>query len=182
MASGKITRNDLISLLRDVEEYGRQHVFLYKTSKTNGLQLTNTNSSASNKRFRSGALSDHPPVLDRPNDLTLADVRVEPVQGGNRIVVKAVEMRLYRKFISEERHGNRITRIYEEIEDRAVNMVRLLPSGMLEMRIQTLECRAYYSNQIAQFWSLINPILPQLNFSLDRSRPQNSFCGLTEGL
>ena len=150
--------------MREVEEYGRQHVFLYKTSKTQSLQLTN----ASYIRGQLAELGredlmDKPPVLDRPDELTLADVRIEPVVGGNRVVVKTIERRSYRRFIDEEQHGNRITRTYEVIEDRAVNVARLHPDGMLEMRIQT-HASNDYSEPIESFWSLVNPIIPQRQF------------------
>jgi hypothetical protein len=172
---GKIARSDLISLLREIEEYGRQHVFLFKTSKTRALEFTNANYIRQElKRIGREDLMDEPPVLDRPNQLTLTDVRVEPVHGGNRIVVKAVETRRYRKFISEERDGNRITRTYEEMEERAVNVVRLLPNGLLEMRVQT-HTGSEYSNQVAEFWSLINPLLPQLNFQPHSVSPAKQF-------
>jgi hypothetical protein len=175
MREGKITRNDLISLLREIEEYGRQHVFLYKTSKTRALELTNANYIRQQlKRIDREDLMDQPPVLDQPNQLTLADVRVEPIHGGNRVVVKAVETRRYRKFISEERDGNRITRTYEEMEERAINVVRLLPNGLLELRIQT-HTGSEYANQVADFWSLINHLLPQLTFQSQSVSPAKQF-------
>jgi len=104
----------------------------------------------------------------------MADVRIEPVHGGNRIVMKAIETRQYRKFISEERDGNRITRVYEELEERAVNVVRLLPSGLLEMRIQ-VHTGSEYASDVADFWSLINPVLPQLNFQIMSVSPAKQF-------
>lgn len=117
---------------------------------------------------------DQPPILERPNQLTLADVRVEQVHSGNRVVVKAIETRQYRKFISEERDGNRITRTYEEMEERAVNVARLLPGGLLEMRIQS-HTGGEYGSQVADFWSLINPLLPQLKFLSHSVSPAKRF-------
>lgn len=175
LKEGKLTRADLIGLLRQVEEYGRQHVFLYRTTPVKSSQLCNPVYIRSELgKLGREDLMDKSVVLDRPNDLTLVDVRIEQVTDGNLLVVKAIEGRLYREFIGEERDGNKITRTYQEIDARAVNVARVHPDGLMELRVQSYNS-SDYDEHVADFWSLLNPIVPQAMFEAESISPAKQY-------
>jgi hypothetical protein len=165
LKDGKIDRADLIAILREVEEYGNQNVFLYQTSRTHATQLTNVNFIRQQLgNLNREDLLDSPPILDQPNDLTLSDVRIDGVGPEAVVVLKAIEGRSYRKFQSEERDGDIVTRKYKVFEERAVSVIRIHADGFTEMRIQSHRNTSDYATDIEAFWSLVTPIIDRTRF------------------
>lgn len=162
---GKINRSDLVAVLRDVEEYGGQNVFLYGTTRQHAAQLTDASHIRQQlRKLEREDLLDNPPILDQPKALTLSDVRVDGQGQSATLVVKAIEGRSYRQLLGEEREGDIINRRYKVVEERAVNVLRVRSDGFTELRIQSHRNTSDYVDDINGMWSLCNPIVDALRF------------------
>jgi hypothetical protein len=82
-------RDDIIQLLRESEEFGRQHVFLFRCPKADVLSLTNE--AEIRKRLEKmdiESLFTVPRVVEMPRGLQLVDVRLEPTPKGSNLIIK----------------------------------------------------------------------------------------------
>jgi hypothetical protein len=166
LANGELSRLDLLNILREVEEFGHQHVFLYQCSRSKASELVNENyvRKALTAIDRIDLL-DEPPILGSPASLQLSDVRIEQVGAERALVMKMVEGRSYRRFLGEERSGRYITRRYEEYDQRAINLIRVHSTGLTEVRVQSWEAAREYQEDLGEVWSLASYLIPQQLFS-----------------
>lgn len=166
LKEGTLSRSDMISVLREVEEYSRQNIFLYSTSKTHAGLLVNVNYVRQQlKKIDREDLLDSPPILDLANDLTLSDVRIEGNGDNAALVIKAVEGRSYREYLGEDIEGNLINRRYRVVEERAVDVLRVQHGGFVELRIQSHRNTSDYVEDINKMWSLCNPLVEAVKFN-----------------
>ncbi len=89
---GSISRDDLLNLLRESEEHGQQHVFLYQTTKAATLLNAARIAGELRKRGLEG-LPQQPRVLNKPASATVVDAR----RDGESFTLKAIETRVYQK-------------------------------------------------------------------------------------
>jgi hypothetical protein len=164
--SGKLDRNDLVNWLRDAEEYGRQHVFLYECSKNAVMQIVNEN--VVTKTLDSIGRKDllnKPRILEIPPAPTITDVRIEQGIYGRALVVKVVEMRTHERFVGEQQPSdNRILREYEKIATRAVSIARVHEDGFAELRVYSHRNKTDYGTELQDLWSQCNIFVPKLKF------------------
>lgn len=161
LEQNKITVNDLISLLRDAEEHGRQHVFLYRVDRNHvGALLARNRVQAALRRHGLTRLLETPRILDQPDEPTVSDVRWETANIDLSLIVKVIEKRRYRKLISQREEGNRLFVEYEFYDERAVNVARLHHDGILELRIGTHTNSSKYDSDIERFRQIVAPIIP----------------------
>lgn len=166
LKSGQITRSDILRLMAEAEEFGRQHVFLYNIAQHQGIQFTNTN-------YIRKALStidredlfDTPAILDLPARLTLSEFRVEDIPKGRCTVIKAVQAHEHRQFLGEEKEGKYIYRKYEYTVERAVNVARFFSDGLTEVRIFSHRGAADYQSVLNDFWDSINFFAERIKFN-----------------
>lgn len=163
---GAIGREHLLRLVRDGEEYGTQHVFLYKTLPKNAESVINENYVERElRRLDRLDLLQNPPLIDRPKDLALADVRFEQRVQERCLIVKAIEQRTYERFVGQrDESENRFIREYERYVVRAINVVRVHPSGLLELRIYSHKNTSEYEVDVSAMWDKINFIIPKRGF------------------
>lgn len=162
----KITRTALLQLLADAEEFGHQNIFLFRCPRNVASELINEDTVTRElKRLGREDLLQSPPIVDGAHEPALAQVRFEHEDKKRGLVVKSVEIRSYWEKVEETRRGSRIIKEYEERSQRAVNVARLSEDGLLEIRIQSYERAADYEAALSDFWSRINPLLPQRKFS-----------------
>lgn len=166
LIDGTLTVADLVSLLRLVEECGRQHVFLYKCSERTATQLM-ASSHVESVLATMGlkALLTAPRILDQPSKPTIVDVRWAGAAKTQQLIIKVVEQRKYQRLVSDEDDGHRITKIYERINERAVNIARLHADGFLEMRIASHTNSSEYEKDVEAFWAHIGPLVPLDEFA-----------------
>lgn len=165
----KISKIQLLQLLADAEEFGRQNVFLFRCSKNDASGLVNEPviTGALKSLGREDWLSS-PPIIEEPGNLTIAQVRFEHGPTSQRsLVIKAVETRTYWEKIEETRQGKKMFKEYDEQSQRAVTVARLHSDGLLEMRIQSFERAGDYDTAISQFWSVLNPLMPKAKFETE---------------
>lgn len=165
--SNALSVEELLGLLRDSEECGRQHIFLYQCSKTFAKSLINGD------RLESAAeelgLSDllvSAKILHKPTEETFTDIRIE---SNNKdisfLIIKSVGTHESRKRIGEFVKGNVLNVKYELKKERAVNLVRLSSDGILEIRIGSHSNNSDYKRDLNSLWQRIEKIIPKSNFS-----------------
>jgi hypothetical protein len=101
--AGDLDRTDLLQLLRASEEHGRQHVFLYRCSKTEAAELTNE--SSLRKRLATLdllGLLDAPRIVEMVPGLQLVEAGIEQTSTGSYFVAKLVDVRRYKTQIGKE--------------------------------------------------------------------------------
>lgn len=161
---GKLSVKALIDLLAQSEEHGQQHIFLYKADAGAMATLLDVNRAGSWARKHGLALGTTN-LHDLPNAPTIASVRFEKRAGLDCLVVKVIEKRIWKKFMGETTSGNLITRTWERVEDRAVNIARLGAEGTLELRVYSQKNTSKYGDDLAQFWALLSGLLPKGAFN-----------------
>lgn len=137
IASRKIAKTELIDFLGEIEEFGRQHVFLYSTTPSNA-KLFADKKSIQAKLSKQGLdkIFDQQIVVAKPKKPQFTAVIREKIgDGPGRLVIKITQIHEYEKFIGESVDGNFRTRKYEAIAERVVDSIRLSPDGLLEIRI-----------------------------------------------
>lgn len=159
----QLTISQLIGLLRDSEECGRQHTFLYKTTDDKAAQLLDSERlHAVLESMGVGHLLHAPLLLDQPEKLTFSDVRYE--EESNSLIVKLIETRIRQKSLGEKIVGNILTKRYELKKERAVHVFKLHPDGLLELRIGSHSNSSDYKQDINHLWTLIAEIFPNSYF------------------
>lgn len=162
----QLTNDDLVELLRSVEECGHQHVFLYVCSKAKAAELLNRERvEQAVHRVGLEDLLVAPKVLDQPPEPQIVDVRLEAAEIELNLTIKQVELRKSQTFVGTEQHGNQIHKLYELVEERAVNLARLHRDGLLEIRIASLANSTKYEAALRAFWRDIGFLLPMDEFT-----------------
>lgn len=161
----KILYVELISLLRDVEEHGKQHIFLFKCSVEKAEHYLSEEYMAEiSAKNNFAELMAVPAILDQPEIPTIVDVRIETTNTDKYLIIKVVERRAFMKALSEETQGNIVTKKFERVLERAVNVIRLSKDGFLEMRLKSHTNSSEYQLDIARFWNLISSIIDKTDF------------------
>jgi hypothetical protein len=174
--SKDITTQDLMELLRTVEEYGRQHVFLYRCTEPDATILMGQ------VRVKSIAdkcgladLIDAPRVLDQPERPEITDIRWEYIlpEKPHQFFIKIIETRETVELLSEESSGDIVTKKWRKINERAVNLFKLRDDGLLELRITSQSNSTKYKSKVDHMWRLVIDFLPRESFqeiSLHRAK------------
>jgi len=166
--SKKITIQDLTVLLRNVEEYGHQHVFLYRYTKPDidtliGRERVNSIMSECGLTH----LLATPKVLDQPQSPEISDIRWECVSSEKtqQFIIKIIETRETSELLSEASKGDILTKKWRIKKERAVNLFKLRADGVLELRITSQSNSSQYKTKVNQIWELVADFLPKNNFT-----------------
>lgn len=129
LEAGQLTEKVLLELLRDLEEHGRQHTFVYRPKS--GIRLPDDSAL---RRWLgdigSPDLVGNPRLAEKPAKPVISDVRRED----GVLVIKVVETREFRDRLKEEVRGNQVVVTYNVEMVRAVNIVRFHANGLLVSR------------------------------------------------
>lgn len=162
----QITNDDLISLLRAVEECGHQHIFLYTCPKAKAIELLDrvriTNAL---RRMELAELLTTPKILEQPPQPEIVDVRWETAKVDLNLTIKEIELRKFQKLFGSEIIDGKVHKIYDLVEERAVNVAKLHRDGLLEIRIASLASTTKYEAEVHRFWKQINRLIPVSEFS-----------------
>ena len=166
----KFTIKDLRQLLQTVEEYGRQHTFLFQCTPQRAQSLINFNRVRGIARDENiENLLDTPLDIDFPENPTIVDIRVlQP--DVNRIpvslTIKIVEKRIVKTFESEsiDHAAGTITKKYNFTEKRAVNIATLNHEGLLELRIASQDNSTKYTELVRDMLVRIRKFIPHDGF------------------
>lgn len=161
VGGGTITGDDLVRFLRSTEEYGRQHIFLYKCLPARVGWLMDRQRVREGLGTRGAAsVLDQPSIVDWPSATRIVDARWEREGRGETLVVKLVEPRVYRVFVDEVKQGDYYTKRYAEEQTRAITVFQLHSNGMLELRIHSHKNTSQYEDDLTRMWRFVDPIFP----------------------
>lgn len=167
---GAITYDDLLGVLRDVEEHGRQHVFLYtiKPERARALASSGRVARIAAEQSISGVLGA-PLALDLPAKPTIVDIRNERFRIRDEVVettvIKQVETRETVEFLGKKPTSTGFVKEYGVEKTRAVNVARLFNSGLLELRIAARDNTTRYHDDVKALFAAVRPFLPHDEFA-----------------
>lgn len=172
---GALNRGDLVKMIREAEEHGKQHIFLYTVNRSYAATLlspaTLTTLSA---KMGLQDLLEKARIVDESKGLELVDIRIDDDRKGTRsVVMKAVDVRVHKKQVAIERVGNRETVTYEYENDRAVNLLVVRSDGLVEARIQSYKNALDYEKEAGLLFDKAAGILDTIKLvplSLTRAR------------
>jgi hypothetical protein len=168
LAEGLLTEDALVGFLRDVEEYGRQHVFLFQ-GKGNGNAVPTSRAVAGwlDERGITDLLQSST-IVNMPKRPTVSEVRRERRSGVDMLTVKVIETRAFDTFITQrELDGHRYSREYQRAEARSVNVVRFHSDGLIEFRVQSHKNGSgKYEEELSKLQTMVMPL-----FNPTRSSP-----------
>ena len=123
LEKGSLSRNDIIDLLRVSEEYGHQHVYLFRTSTARVQELTQRGriQQLLAARGDEDVLSSHR-IVNVPDQPQITDVRWD----NDKLVIKIVEPRILEDRIEEPgENGERVIRLVP-VKKRTVTVFRCM--------------------------------------------------------
>jgi len=165
LQSADISIEELTLLLKDVEEHGRQHVFMY-VCKNESLSKYFSEKYWSELMEDKGLKEVHekPALLDQPSSPTIVDLRIDEINSTKYLTVKVVESRVFIRALDEAVNGNIITKTFERVHERAVTLFRLGQHGHLEIRIQSHSNSTDYEKDVTRAWSRVSKIFDKEDF------------------
>lgn len=153
---------ELLLLLREVEEHGGQHVLLYRLGRNDSFGDLFKDGGIE-KRIAS--LSDWPNVgeasfVNLPDKPMIVEVRRDKNGPHPSLVVKVVEKRIHkRRKGTELDKGDLIVR-YKQEPYRAVNVVRISGDGTAEVRIFSHKEAVSYEGEAMGLLQRLAPLVP----------------------
>lgn len=159
---GKLKSSELLTLLSELEESGKQHVFLYRISNDKAAELMDDKVLQLKAAAADAAdLIDNPKVLDTPDTAALTSIRYEVDGNVKALIVKGVETRFSRKLIDDEVVGNMQTMKFEIVRERAVNVLKVFEDGRVEVRLGSKSNASHYLRELQRFWYQVRHFLQE---------------------
>ena len=161
LKKGKLSTPDLFRLLAEVEEHGRQHIFIYELAKNKSVADL-FDKKELNKRIKNANIFpelNKPSLVEKPGDPTVVEIRYESRGNTRCLVMKIVEERFYSYNKRQSESEGKITITYDLRPYRAINLVRIWESGTAEVRIYSHREAMNYLGIANAMWSLIAPIV-----------------------
>lgn len=192
LESKKLTITDLSDLLRQVEEFGKQHIFLFKCSPGDAKKILarpRIESVANDLGvFARLAIPLH---LEMPASPEIVDIRLEEAPNGSgpvSLTVKICETRESSKLVEDKLDPatSQRTKTYQITKKRAISIAQLDRDGLLQIRIASRDTSTKYHEQLSAIISMILKFLPMNLFepvSLSKAKEtlynkQDEFVGI----
>ncbi|MDF5804620.1 hypothetical protein P4238_11985 [Pseudomonas aeruginosa] len=149
-------------MLREVEEHGRQHIFLYKCLEDDAQKLLNRKriETIAGELGLSNLLSE-PLYVEMPEEPQVVDIRIDEAPNGSGVLsltVKVCECRQTSKLVGDEydEATSRRYKTYEIKKKRAISIAKLSIDGTLELRIASRDNSTKYHEQISELIRKVN--------------------------
>lgn len=166
LESKKLTIEDFSVLLRQVEEYGKQHIFLFKCTPADAQKILG--------RARVESVATDLGVLERmsiplhlemPEAPEIVDIRLEDAPNGSgpiSLTVKICETRETSKLVEDSLDAamSRRTKTYQITKKRAISIAHLDRNGLLQIRIASRDTSTKYHEQLSAIISMILKFVP----------------------
>lgn len=153
--SGKVSLPELIELLSEAEETGRQHVFLYQLPEIlfkGDFSVANLKAKVQSSKFSS--LVDEPVILDKPDNLTLNQINFT----SQAVTFKAISTRVSYGPSNDRIENGKLIKEYDIQKTRAVSLLKIHENGLCEVRISSKSSSVGYGEDIREFLRLLNSI------------------------
>ena len=182
LKSGAIDESDLVSIIREAEEYGHQHVLAYQTTNVYVNQVVNEDTMAKSlKKLGREDLLKQPVIVGEPHALTLVDVRIDNTAHtaqGRTLTLKGVETVSFLRPVgtTEEDHGRFVIKRFERTRKRVIHVLSVHDDGFAEMRLTEYDTSASYADKAAELWDFFAPFVDKFKFDqLSVTKAQNKF-------
>lgn len=158
VADNKLSEDQILDLLRQTEEHGSQHVFLYTlVGKKSVDNLFSQKLPAILKEASFPALGQAS-IVDMPASPTLVEIRAENTNPRS-IVFKIVEKRSFFDKVSDKQGNGQLVVTYNEVPYRAVNLMRIFEDGRAEIRIQSHTNVYNYGALANGVFNILSPVV-----------------------
>lgn len=168
VSENKISNLELLEYLRIAEEHGKQHIFLYECAEDKAIALIDRKRMMDALKAKGlEALVNEPKILDQPDAPTFTDARWEAATKDLAFILKQIETRESQSHVADHRSsdGKTLTKEYELVRTRAVNLVKLHRTGLLEIRISARSTGSTkYKADVDLFWMNLNGLLQDSDF------------------
>ncbi len=157
-----LSEQALFAYLRDVEEYGKQHVFLFERRIKGPVVPTAQHIRVWLRDHDAEDVLETPKVIDFPDAPEVVEVRRDDFDPGEVLVIKIVETRTFDRLLktTELREGRFYSKEYEREVDRGVNIVRVHPTGLVEIRVfQRRGGSAHYHEELSTVLALLDGLI-----------------------
>ncbi|MCX7321121.1 MAG: hypothetical protein NT113_17100 [Hyphomicrobiales bacterium] len=165
---GKLSEQDMIAIFAEVEEHGRQHVFLYELGR--GKTIDHLFDKATLRRLLKSSQRfpnlGEPSFVESPETPVIVEVRYETHGEAAFLVIKVVEPREQHYNKQETESGGRRTITFDVRRYRAVNVVRIWKSGLVELRIFSHRDPISYQGLATALWGQIDAVVQQDMFRI----------------
>lgn len=174
LGSGRLTDSDIRELLREAEDFGHQHVFFFDASKQHpdaaGIVKAEKIKRYIRKRGWEG-LIDSVRVLGLPSGTEPVDIHFD----GTYAAFKFVERRtIIVQTRQETANGYLVTRTPETV--RAVSLLTVFDSGLLEIRTQSITGTPDYRAIANDIWGQVSDYFQGMHYGeMDLSRLRRRF-------
>jgi hypothetical protein len=159
---GELSRNDLERLLSQTEEFGKQHTFLYKCSEERAKEVIDPKNIATIAKHNNlEGLLVNPLHLESADVETMTDIRFETLDTSSVLILKVIKTRWHTEFLRESEEDNIIRKEWRKVPERAVNVVRLHSTGLLELRIASQSNSSTYEQELLNLWEAILIFIPK---------------------
>lgn len=166
LESKKLTIDDLSVLLRQVEEYGKQHIFLFKCTPADAekiLKRTRVESAATELNVLERM--SIPLHLEMPEAPEIVDIRLEEAPNGSgptSLTVKICETRESSKLLEDnwDAASSQRTKTYQITKKRAISIAHLDRDGLLQIRIASRDTSTKYHEQLSAIIHMVLKFVP----------------------
>lgn len=167
---GKLSLDELRQFLGEVEEHGRQHVFLYKLRGGQEIGSLFDEKRLGQAIRSSGIVGGlgQGSLVNMPDKPTVTEVRYDDRGDVRCLVVKLVETRQSLSNKQESESGGKLVVSYDRRPYRAVNLLRIWSDGRAEVRIFSHRDVMAYGRAAENMWAACRPITGNANFDPDR--------------
>ena len=155
---GKITLTELINILSDSEEHGKQHVFLFQLKNFSFENYKKENFTKMLKELKLDSVTSTPLVLKYPDKPTITDIN----WGKNEdyLLIKRVSTRVRYQLDKDIVENGYLNKRYKIIKDRAVCVLKLSQEGFIEIRISSKANSTKYWDDVLEFLDSLKKLLP----------------------
>jgi hypothetical protein len=145
-----LKEEDIRDLVREAEDFGRQHVFLFEPVENGPDPKSLLKTSRVKKFLDNGGWSEHVNVFSlpvMPADIEANDIHFDGTYASFKFVEPRTIVLLERQ---ETPEGWLIKRVPQQ--HRAIDVVRLQDNGLLEFRIQSIQGTVDYVAIVERLW------------------------------
>jgi hypothetical protein len=154
---GKVTIEELTSLLAASEEHGRQHIFLYRLNEDSVCQLSEELLLPRLAELGLDGLIGNPEILNEPENATISDIRWD----AGALVVKVISKLSKYEAVDETQDADGFfVKRYKVVSSRVVSVVKVNVSGLVEIKISSKHNSTRYAEDVLSLLNMLKAILP----------------------